>query len=248
MGEDQSLLRHGSGIVSCVKFFMQDFNLCSELGSFLIELMEAGDLPSQPPVVKVTDVTLQVHEVTAGPNEEGAEPGRERFDGVFLPIPNSVSLRIQVDNVRGLIRALLLVESGNPSVFQLLEPLGQFEDSIPKGNVQVGHPRIVLDVPVGGLLKYVFIVLDVVVEPTDLFFKMVDFTGFLGIALSDGGEEPFSDGLEDVRIEIRVGHQGGCNVPGNIGGSGLLTGLTRRGMWFPVGEVFERLIEPFEDI
>ena len=37
-------------------------------------------------------------------------------------------------------------------------------------------------------------------------------------------------------------------VSGDIGGSGLLTGLTGRGMWFSVGEVFERLIEPFEDI
>ena len=37
-------------------------------------------------------------------------------------------------------------------------------------------------------------------------------------------------------------------VPGDIGGSGLSTGLTGRGMWFSVGEAFERLIELFKDI
>ena len=73
---------------------MQDFNSCGKLGSFLIELAEAGNLPSQPPVVKVANVVLQVYKVTAGPDEEGAEPGGERFDGVFLAMPNCVSLRI----------------------------------------------------------------------------------------------------------------------------------------------------------
>ena len=73
---------------------MQDIDLCSEFGGFLIELAEASDLPSQPPVVKVADVMLQVHEVTAGPDEEGVEPGGEWFDGVFLAMPNRVSLCI----------------------------------------------------------------------------------------------------------------------------------------------------------
>jgi hypothetical protein len=73
---------------------MQDLNSCSELGGFLIELTEASNLPSQPPVVKVTDVALEVHEVAARPNEEGAEPSGEWFNGVFLAMPNRVSLRI----------------------------------------------------------------------------------------------------------------------------------------------------------
>ena len=73
---------------------MQDVNLCGELSGFLIKLAEASDLPSQPPVIKVADVALQVHEVTAGTNEEGAEPGREWLNGVFLTIPNHVSLHI----------------------------------------------------------------------------------------------------------------------------------------------------------
>ena len=100
VGEDQSLFRHGLGVASCIELFMQDFNSSGELCSFLIELMEAGNLPSQPSVVKVADVTLQVHEVTAGPNKEGTEPGGEQFNGVFLAMPNHVSLRIQVNNVR----------------------------------------------------------------------------------------------------------------------------------------------------
>ena len=73
---------------------MQDFNSCGELSGFLIELVEASDLPSQPLVVKVANVMLQVHEVTACPDEEGAEPGGEWFNGVLLAMPNRVSLRI----------------------------------------------------------------------------------------------------------------------------------------------------------
>ena len=190
---------------------MQDFNLHGELGSFLIELVEAGNLPSQPPVIEVANVTLQVHKVTAGPNEGGTEPGGERFNGVFLTIPNHVSLRIQVDNMRGLIRALLLVESGNPSVLQFLDPFGQFEDSISKGNVEVGHPPVVLNVSIGGSLKYIFVVFNAVMEPTDLFFEVVDLTGLLGVASGNGCEEPFSDGSENVGVEVWVGCQGGCN-------------------------------------
>ena len=39
-----------------------------------------------------------------------------------------------------------------------------------------------------------------------------------------------------------------ATVPGDIGGSGLSTGLAGRGMWFSVGEAFDRLIDLFEDI
>ena len=213
-GEDQSLLRHGLGITGCVELFMQDVNSRSELCGFLIELMEAGDLPSQPPVIKVADVMLQVHEVTAGPDEEGTEPGREWFDGVFLTMPNCVSLRIQVDNMRELIRALFLMESGNPSIFQLLDPFSQFEDPISKGDVEMGRLPIVLNVPIGGSLKYVLVVFDMIVEPRDLLSEVANFTGFLGVALGDGCEEPLSDGLENVSVEVGVGHQGGCNGTG----------------------------------
>ena len=73
---------------------MEDINSRGEFGGFLIKLAEASDLPSQPPVVEVTDVALQVHEVTGGPNKEGAEPGGEWLDWVFLAMPNCVSLRI----------------------------------------------------------------------------------------------------------------------------------------------------------
>ena len=73
---------------------MQDFDLCGKFGSFLVKLMEVGDLPSQPPVVKITNVVLQVYEVTTGPNEEGVEPGGEWFNGIFLAMANRVSLHI----------------------------------------------------------------------------------------------------------------------------------------------------------
>ena len=73
---------------------MQDIDSCSKFGSFLIELAEASNLPSQPPVVKVADVALQVHKVAAGPDKEGTEPAWERFNGIFLAMPNCVSLCI----------------------------------------------------------------------------------------------------------------------------------------------------------
>ena len=82
------------GITGSIEFFVQDVNSCGEFGGFLIELVEVSHLPSQPPVVEVPDVMLQVHEVTGGPNEEGAEPGGKWLDGVFLAMPNRVSLCI----------------------------------------------------------------------------------------------------------------------------------------------------------
>jgi hypothetical protein len=39
-----------------------------------------------------------------------------------------------------------------------------------------------------------------------------------------------------------------ATVPGDIGGSGLLTSLTGRGMWFLMGEMFDGLVDVFEDI
>jgi hypothetical protein len=39
-----------------------------------------------------------------------------------------------------------------------------------------------------------------------------------------------------------------ATVPGDIGGSRLSNGLTRRGMGFSVGKAFDRLIEVFDDI
>ena len=93
-GEDQSLLGHGTGVACHVELFVQDFDSRGEFGGFLIELAEASDLPSQPPVVKVADVALKMYEVAARSDEEGAEPGGKWFDGVFLAMPNRVSLRI----------------------------------------------------------------------------------------------------------------------------------------------------------
>ena len=200
--------------MGCVKFFMQDFDPCGELGGFLIKLVEASDLPSQPPVVKAADVALEVHKVTAWPNEEGAEPGGERFDGVFFAMPNCVSLRIQVDNVRGLIWALLLMEPGNSTVFELLNSFRWFEDPVAQGNEEVGDLPIVLNVPVRGAFEYVFIVLDTIMEPANLFLEMTDFDVFLGVTSSDGCKEPFCNGSEDVGIEVRVRCQCGRNSTG----------------------------------
>jgi hypothetical protein len=207
VGEDQSLLRHGAGVMGCIKLFMQDFNSRSELGGFLIELAEASDLPSQPPVVKVADVALEVYEVAAGSDEEGAEPGREWLNRVFLAMPNSVSLRIQIDNIGGLIRALVRVEPGDASVLELFDPFRRFEDSLAQGNEEVGDSSLVLNVPVGGAFEYVFIVFDPVVESGDLLLEATYFDVVMGVASGDGCEEPFDNGSEDVSVEVRVCRQ-----------------------------------------
>jgi hypothetical protein len=170
-----------------------------------------GNLPSHPPVVKVLDVALQVHKIVAGPDEEGVEPGREQFDRDFLAMPHRVSLCVQINNVRGLIRALSVVVAGNPTVLQPLDPFGGVENSIADGDVKVGYSPVVLDITIGGSVECVLIVPDMVVEPMDLLPEVADFAGLLGVASSDGCEEPFSDGLENVCIEVRVGCQGGCN-------------------------------------
>ena len=106
------------------------------------------------------------------------------------------------------------MEPSDLSIFQLLDPFGQFEHSVAEGNVEVGYLRIVLDVPIGGSFKYVFVVLDVVVKSANLFIKAADFTGLLGVTSGDGCKEPLCNGLEDVSIEVRVGRQGGRNSIG----------------------------------
>ena len=190
---------------------MQDFDSCGELSGFLIELAKASDLPSQPPVIKVTDVALEVHEVAGWPDKEGVEPSGEGFDGVFFAMPNCVSLCIQIDNIRGLIRALICMEPGDMSVFQLFDPFCWFEDSIAQGDVEVGHPPLILDVAVWGFFEDVFIVFDSVVEPGDLFFETADFNVFVGVTSGNGCEEPLCDGSEDVGVEVRVCRQRGRN-------------------------------------
>ena len=145
-----------------------------------------GNLPSHPPVVKVFNFTLQVHKVTAWPEEEGVEPCGEQFNGVFFAMPNCVSLCIQVYNVRGLIRALALMITSNSAVLQPFDPFGGTMDSIAKGDVKVGHSPIIDDIAIRGPFKVVFIVLDMVMEPSDLFLEAVHFAGSLGFALSNG--------------------------------------------------------------
>ena len=103
------------------------------------------------------------------------------------------------------------MESCDSAIFELLDPLCRLEDSVAQGNEEVGDLPVVLDVPVGGTLEYVFIVFDPVVESSDLFFEVMDFDVFVGIASGNGCEEPFGDGSEDVGVEIRVCCQGGRN-------------------------------------
>ena len=112
----------------------------------------------------------------------------------------------------------------------------------------MGYSPVVLDVPVGGAFEYIFVVLNMVVEPTDLLFEAADFNVFLGVASGNGCEEPF------VMARRMSALRSGCaasvvtTVLGDIGGSGLSTGRTGRGAHPSVGEVLEGLIEPFEDI
>ena len=106
------------------------------------------------------------------------------------------------------------MESSDPSVFQLLDPLGWLEDSVAEGDVKVGHPPVVLDVSIRGSLEYIFVMLNAVVEPVDLLFEAANFAGFLGVTPGNGCKEPFGNGLENVGVEVRVGRQGGRNSTG----------------------------------
>ena len=126
-------------------------------------------------------------------------------------MPNCVSLCIKVNNVWGLIRALAFIEAGNSAVVQPLDPFGGALDSVAQGNVEVGYLPIILDITVRGSVKCVLIVLDMVVEPVNLLLEAADFAGLLSFTSSDGCEEPFSDGSEDIGIEVRVCCQCGRN-------------------------------------
>ena len=102
-------------------------------------------------------------------------------------MPNCVSLRIQVDNMRGLIGALALMIASNSAIFQPLDPFGRMVDSVTEGDVEVGDLAIIGDVSIGGLVELAFVVFNVVVQASDLFLEVAHFGGSLGFALSDGG-------------------------------------------------------------
>jgi hypothetical protein len=53
----------------------------------LIELMEMGDLPSHPPVVKVFDFAPQMHEIAAGPRRRAQNQAGSSSMGFSLPCP-----------------------------------------------------------------------------------------------------------------------------------------------------------------
>ena len=106
------------------------------------------------------------------------------------------------------------MEPGNLAVFELLNPLCRLEDPIAQGNEEMRDSPIVLDISVRGAFEYVLIVLDMIVEPADLFLEAMDFDVSLGIASSNGCEEPFCNGLKDVGIEVRVCCQCGRNGTG----------------------------------
>jgi hypothetical protein len=103
------------------------------------------------------------------------------------------------------------MEPRDSAVFKLLDPFCWFEDSIAQGNEEVGDSPVVFDVPVGGTFEYVFVVFDPVVESGNLFFEAMNFNILVGIVSGNGCEEPFSDGSEDVSVEVRVCCQRGRN-------------------------------------
>ena len=106
------------------------------------------------------------------------------------------------------------MEPGDSTVFQLFDPLCWLKDPVAKGNEEVGHSPVVLNVPIRGAFEYVLIVLNAIVEPTDLFIEATYFTVLLGVASGNGCEEPLCDGSEDVGIEVRVCRECGRNGTG----------------------------------
>ena len=54
------------------------------------------------------------------------------------------------------------MEAGDSPILSPLDPLGRVEDSIAQGNVELWGLAIVDNISLGGLLKGVFVVLDMV--------------------------------------------------------------------------------------
>jgi hypothetical protein len=75
-----------------VKLIIHNFNVHGEFRGFCVEFMEAGDLLSHLPVVKVFNLMLQVDKVATGSLQEELEPCREWFNGVLFAMSNGVSL------------------------------------------------------------------------------------------------------------------------------------------------------------
>jgi hypothetical protein len=81
-------------------------------------------------------------------------------------------------------------------------------DSVAQGDVELGNLPVSDNVAIGGSVKCIFVMLDMVVEPSDLFLKVVHFDSSLCFTLGNGGKEPISDGSEDAQVELRMGSQG----------------------------------------
>ena len=81
-------------------------------------------------------------------------------------------------------------------------------DSIAQGDVELGNLPIIDDISIRGSLKLVFIMLNTVVEPFNLIFKVTHFNGSLCLSLHDGAEEPISDGSEDAWVKLGMGSKG----------------------------------------
>ena len=157
---------------------------------------------------------LQVDKVATRSEQEAPEPGGEQFNRVLLAMPNHVSLCIEVNNVRGLIRALAIMISSNSAIFQSLNPFGRAEDSIIQGNVEVGNLSIIDDVALEGLLEVILVVLDMILQAINLSLEAFDFSGCLCLASGNNGEETFGDCTEDVQVELGMGSKGHCNSNG----------------------------------
>ena len=87
----------------------------------------------------------------------------------------------------------------------------RLEDSVAQRDEEVGDSSFIFNVAIRGAFEYVLVMFDSVVEPGDLLFEAANFDVFLGVALSDGREEPFGDGSEDVGIKVGVCCQSGRN-------------------------------------
>jgi hypothetical protein len=68
----------------------------------------------------------------------------------------------------------------------LLIHLAGRRTAIVEGNVKLGYMPVILYVAIGGSVECIFVVLDTIVEPSDLFLEVAHLTGFEGFMLSNG--------------------------------------------------------------
>ena len=131
------------------------------------------------------------------PQEYAFQPRGERLDG----FGRSAGLSVDLDDVGGVARTVILGETGHSALFQLFDPLDLSLKAI--ANVD-GEPGIfgVKDVSLGASLKGVGVSFDEVLELVDSGVELPYFGCVIIFSLFNCLEQGFGDPLQGIRVEV----------------------------------------------